>query len=107
MLALVLAVLTYWRAFSVGRHRLGLEFAALRQQLVVFKRKQPRPRLCSLDRAFWMALRGLWPGWVNALTIVKPDTVVSWHRAGFRLSCDYDPVLDGWAGQASARRFRS
>src|SRR6476659_1102097 len=75
----------YWRAFFVGRHRLGLEVAALRQQLVVFKRKQPRPRLCSLDRAFWMALRGLWPGWVKALTILKPDTVVSWHRAGFRL----------------------
>ena len=79
------AVLTYCRAFFIGRHRLGLEAAALRQQLVVFKRKQPRPRLCSLDRAFWVALRGLWPGWVNALIIVKPDTVASWHRAGFRL----------------------
>src|SRR5215468_12231010 len=85
MIALVLAVIAYCRAFLVGRHRLGLEVAALRQQLVVFKRKQPRPRLCYLDRAFWVALRRLWPGWAEALIVVKPDTVVSWHRAGFRL----------------------
>jgi putative transposase len=85
MIALVFAVIAYCRAFFIGRHRLGMEVAALRHQLVVFKRKQPRPRLCSCDRAFWVALRGLWPGWVNALIMVKPDTVVSWHRAGFRL----------------------
>ena len=85
MIALVLAVITYCRAFFVGRHRLGLEVAALRQQLAVFQRKQPRPHLFALDRAFWVALRRLWPGWANALIIVKPDTVVSWHRAGFRL----------------------
>ena len=77
------AVLTYCRAFFISRHRLGLEVAALRQQLVVFKRKQPRPRLCGLDRAFWVALRRLWPGWVNTLIIVKPETVVSWHRGWF------------------------
>ena len=85
MIALVFAVIAYCRAFLIGRHRLGMEVGALRQQLVVFKRKQPRPRLCGCDRAFWVALRRLWPGWVNALIIVKPDTVVSWHRAGFRL----------------------
>src|SRR5262252_5993676 len=85
MIALVLAVMAYCRAFFIGRHHLGMEVAALRHQLVVFKRKQPRPHLCGCDRAFWVALRRLWPGWVNALIIVKPDTVVSWHRAGFRL----------------------
>jgi len=85
MIALVLAVIAYCRTFFIGRHRLGLEVAALRQQLVVFQRKQPRPHLCDLDRTFWVALRRLWPGWANALIIVKPDTVVSWHRAAFRL----------------------
>ncbi len=85
MIGLVLAATTYLRAFLISRHRLGLETAALRQQLVVFKRKQPRPRLCSLDRFFWMALRRFWTGWAGALIIVKADTVVSWHRAGFRL----------------------
>ena len=85
MTALVLAAFTYLRAFFVGRHRLGLEVAALRQQLVVLKRKQPGLDLRDLDRAFWIALRRLWTGWANALVIVKPETVVSWHRAGFRL----------------------
>jgi hypothetical protein len=85
MIALAFAVIAYCRAFLIGRHRLAMEVAALRHQLVVFKRKQPRPRLCICDRAFWVVLRRLRPGWVNALIIVKPDTVVSWHRAGFRL----------------------
>ena len=61
-------------------NRLGLEVAALRQQLVVFERKQPRPQRCDLDRAFWSPRR-LWPSWADALIIVKPDTVVSLHRA--------------------------
>jgi putative transposase len=85
MIALILAAITYPRAFFVCRHRLGLEAAALRQQLVVLKRKQARPRLCSFDRFFWIALRRLWTGWAGALIIVKSETVVSWHRAGFRL----------------------
>jgi len=85
MIALVLMTITYLRAFFISRHRLGLEAAALRQQLTVFKRKQSRPRLGSLDRFFWVALRRLWTGWPSALFIVKADTVVSWHRAGFRL----------------------
>ncbi len=80
MIALILAVLAYSRAFFISRHRLGLEVAALRQQLAVFKRKRPRPRLCDLDRAFWVALRRLWPAWANALILVKPDTVVSWQE---------------------------
>ena len=43
--AIVLAFITYFRAFFLPRHRLGLEAAALRQQLTVLQRKQPRPRL--------------------------------------------------------------
>jgi hypothetical protein len=85
MVPLVLAMIAYLRAFLVPRHRLALEAAALRQQLAVFKRKQPRPRLQHLDRVFWFALRRLWSGWTDALIIVQPETVVSWHRAGFRL----------------------
>ena len=85
MIALVLAANTYLRAFFISRHRLGLEAAALRQQLAVFKRKQSRPRLRSFDRFFWIAIRRLWTGWASALIIVKADTVVSWHRTGFRL----------------------
>lgn len=83
--SLVLAVVAYIRAFFVSRHTLALEVAALRQQLAVFKRKQPRPRLRRADRYFWTTLRRVYSRWADALILVKPETVVSWHRAGFRL----------------------
>jgi hypothetical protein len=57
---------------------------ALRQQLAVYTQKRPRPRLSPMDRAFWVALSRLWPHWKNHLVIVRPDTVVRWHRQGFR-----------------------
>src|SRR6266852_8623840 len=85
MVTLAFALVAYVRAFFVSRHKLALEAVALRQQLAVFKRKQIRPKLRRLDRLFWIALRHLWPGWTEALIIVKPETMVSWHRAGFRL----------------------
>jgi transposase InsO family protein len=85
MLSFALALAAYIRALLIPRHRLALEAAALRQQLAVFKRKQSRPKLHSIDRVFWVAIRQLWSGWADALIIVKPETVVSWHRAGFRL----------------------
>lgn len=85
MASLVLAIVAYIRCFFVPRHRLALEAAALRQQLAVFKRKQPRPKLSRADRLFWTALRRLYSGWADAVILVKPETVVSWHRAGFRL----------------------
>jgi putative transposase len=81
----LIAVVAYVRALFVRRHRLALEAAALRQQLAVFKRKQPRLRLGRVDRLFWTTLRHVYSGWTDALIIVKPETVVSWHRAGFRL----------------------
>ena len=68
-----------------SRYNLGLEILALRQQLGVLKRKHPRPRLQLQDRIFWILLLRLWPAWRDALVIVKPETVVAWHRAGFRL----------------------
>jgi hypothetical protein len=85
MASLVLAIVAYIRCFFVPRHRLALEAAALRQQLAVFKRKQPRPKLSRTDRLFWTGLRRLYSGWTDAVILVKPETVVSWHRAGFRL----------------------
>ena len=51
----------------------------------MLKRKRPRPPLNRLDRFFWTALRCIWPRWWDLLVIVKPETVVGWHRVGFRL----------------------
>jgi hypothetical protein len=54
-------------------------------QVAVLKRKRPRPKLNSLDRLFWTTLRRSWSRWTEVLVIVKPETVIGWHRAGFRL----------------------
>ncbi len=64
---------------------LALENVALRQQLVTFKKGNPRPKLNRFDRIFWVWMRRLWGKWLNALIIVKPETVVRWHRKGFKL----------------------
>jgi putative transposase len=85
MMTALLAMLAYVRAFLIARHRLALEAVALRQQLAVYKRKQPRPKLNRLDRLFWVLVRRIWTNWSEALVLVKPETVVSWHRAGYRL----------------------
>jgi putative transposase len=81
----MLSLLLFLSSFLRSCYNLGLEILALRQQLGVLKRKTPRPRLRTGDRAFWILLRKLWPAWINVPIIVKPETVVGWHRAGFRL----------------------
>ncbi len=69
----------------VGRAALHTEILALRQQVAVLKRNKPRPSLRVADRIFWVILSCLWPGWRHSLVIVKPETVIAWHRKGFRL----------------------
>ena len=85
MLRLILSFFWWFAAFFRSRHDLGFELVALRQQVGVLKRKNPRPRLGRWDRLFWITLRRLWPRWTDVLVVVKPETVVGWHRAGFRL----------------------
>src|ERR1700740_2363262 len=67
------------------RQSLLLENLALRQQLVTLKRRHPRPSLGLLDKLFWVVARRVWSGWKQALLVVTPETVVRWHRAGFRM----------------------
>jgi hypothetical protein len=57
----------------------------LRQQLIVLKRQNPRPRLTRGDRALLVLLASKVRGWKDGLLLVKPDTRLKWHRAGFRL----------------------
>lgn len=64
---------------------MAVEILALRQQLAILKRASPKPRLTNAERSFWVLLSTLWPGWRDFLVIVKPETVVRWHHAGFRL----------------------
>ena len=85
MVRLLLGFLGSWFR---SQKDLALENVALRQQLSAFKHKQPRPVLTCADRAFWVLLRAVWSKWSNSLIIVSPDTVVRWHRKGFRLYWD-------------------
>ena len=61
------------------------ENLALRQQLAVAQMDVKRPKLRRRDKIFWVWLSRLWTKWRTALTIVQPETVIRWHRQGFRL----------------------
>src|SRR5690606_23409398 len=70
--------------FIQTRRKLAIEVLALRHQLGVLKRSVKRPRLTDADRGLWVCLSRRWARWCDALTIVKPATVIKWHWAGFR-----------------------
>ena len=78
---LVIAVAT--SAFK-SRRVLTLENLALRQQVALLKRSVKRPRVTTTDRIFWCVLAHFVQGWRNYLYALHPDTVVRWHKAGFR-----------------------
>ena len=73
------------RSLFLSRENLTLENLALRQQVAVLKRENPRPNIRWFDRAFWVGLRSFWLNWINSLIIVKPETVVGWHKQGYKL----------------------
>ena len=80
-----LVLLTAFGSGLRSQAALRVENAALRHQLAVLQRQaRGRPRLRPVDRLVWMWLCHLWPGSRSALVIVKPDTVLRWHRQGFR-----------------------
>ena len=75
-----------WIVSALGsRKDLILENLALRQQLLSLHTKRPRRRLSAMHKLFWVVLRWHWSGWKAPLILVRPRTVVEWHRAGFRL----------------------
>ena len=87
--------------FLVFRSRAALqvEILALRHQIGVLRRStQKRPKLTMADRLLWAWLSGLWAGWRSALVVVKPETVIAWHRKGFRLYWTWK-VRHGRAGR--------
>jgi transposase InsO family protein len=74
-----------FRIAFANRSSLVAENLALRQQLAVLQRNTKRPKLRNRDRIFWAWLSRLWNGWRSTLLIVQPETVVKWHRQGFKL----------------------
>jgi hypothetical protein len=85
-MSVLLSVLRSLRVSLQTRAALQLEILALRHQLAVLERARPgRLRLTRADRVLWSWLSQVWRGWRGALVIVKPATVIAWHRRGFRL----------------------
>jgi putative transposase len=83
--AVLSALLSFIAVSFWSRTALQLEILALRHQLTVLQRSVKRPRLTATDRWLWAWLSRAWSGWRRALLIVKPETVIDWHRQGFRL----------------------
>ncbi len=73
------------RGMLYDQTKLAAENLALRQQLAILEYRSKRPRLRTRDRVFWALLSHFWSNWRSALLIVQPDTVVRWHRQGFKL----------------------
>src|ERR1700682_359785 len=83
----ILSALVSLLSFRVrSRASLELEVVALRHQVAVLRRQRPgRLRLLCADRLLWVWLYRIWPRALHAMVLVKPATVVQWHRRGFRL----------------------
>ena len=86
MISVLVSLLLTLRGLAQSRAALHLEVLALRHQLQVLQRTRPRRvRLATADRWLWVWLSRVWTEWRTALVIVKPETVIAWHRHGFRL----------------------
>ena len=85
MLVFLTTLLGTLSAIFRSRVALELENLALRHQTGVLQRSaRKRPKLIPADRLLWVWLSRIWSGWRSALAIVKPETVVAWHRDDFR-----------------------
>ena len=72
-----------------------LENLALRQQLAAMKRSIKRPQLRNQDRLFWILLCRFWTNWQEPLIVVKPETLIRWHRKRFKLFYKFKPRRNG------------
>src|SRR6201981_2531366 len=85
MIALLCFLLTLLVSPFKSKSRLEAENVALRRQLIILQRKvRGRVHLTNSDRLFFILLYRWFPSILNTITIIRPETLVRWHRAGFR-----------------------
>ena len=89
METICLLVIFMFLIFSKLNSHLIIENLALRQQLTVMKQSIKRPKIRTRDRIFWVFLSCLWKHWQDVLIVVKPETVIRWHKKGFKLFWRY------------------
>ena len=85
LVGIVMVIYLLIRALLISRLHLAAENLALRQQVAVYQQSVKRPKLRPRDRFFWVLLSRLWSNWRSALAMVQPQTVIKWHRQGFKL----------------------
>ncbi len=90
-------IVVWLRGLVRDQADLATENLALRQQLSVLTERKRRPRLSWRDRILRVWMSRLWAGWRSCLVMVQPETVVRWHRQGFRLY---------WRWKSRAKRGR-
>src|SRR5204862_4550337 len=92
MVTILFAVVSIFVFRFRSRAVLELKLVALEHQLAVLRRQRPgRPQLSSLDRLLWVLLYRIRPQVIDAMVVVKPATVVEWHRKGFRFYWRWRP----------------
>ncbi len=84
MKAVILSVIKFIFTFSQSQLSMQMEIAALRHQLLVYQRKDKRPKIKPTDRILWSWISKFWSGWNDALYFVKPATVIAWRRKKFK-----------------------
>jgi putative transposase len=85
MVSILFALISIFAFRFRSRASLEFELIAVRHQLTVLRRQRPgRPQLSSLDRLRWVLFYRIWPQVIDAMVLVKPATVIAWHRKGFR-----------------------
>ena len=82
---LVKFIFEFFRLLFKSRQSLITENLLLRQQILILKRRNKRPKLKNIDRIILVWISKLWDDWKSAIIIVKPETVIGWHRKGFKL----------------------
>ena len=89
METICILVLFMFLMFNKLNSHLIIENLALRQQLTAMKQSMKRPKIRTRDRILWVFLSYLWKDWQDVLIIVKPETLIRWHKKGFKLFWRY------------------
>ena len=78
-------IFEFVRLLFESKQDLILENLMLRQQLNIYKRKDKKPKIENIDRMILIWMSKLFSKWKSALVVVKPATVIGWHKKGFKL----------------------
>ena len=108
MFALLTKILLVVRSRLKSRARLEAENIVLRQQVILLSRKSPsRVWLRSIDRLIFVWMYRLFPSILNAITVVKPETVIRWHQRGCRAYWRWKSRRRGGRPESTARSATS